>query len=140
MTYTIDDLKPGMSESFTKTVSERDVTLFGEISGDMNPIHFDEAYAKTTIFGGRIVHGALVLSYLSTVLGTKMPGPGAIFLSQTTSFKAPVRIGDTVTAICTVREVFPARRRVIFDCICKVKDAVVVEGEATVMMPARKAA
>ena len=140
MTYTIDDLKPGMSESFTKTVSERDVTLFGEISGDMNPIHFDEAYAKTTIFGGRIVHGALVLSYLSTVLGTKMPGPGAIFLSQTTSFKAPVRIGDTVTAVCTVREVFPARRRVIFDCICKVKDAVVVEGEATVMMPARKAA
>ena len=140
MTYTIDDLKPGMSESFTKTVSERDVTLFGEISGDMNPVHFDEAYAKTTIFGGRIVHGALVLSYLSTVLGTKMPGPGAIFLSQTTSFKAPVRIGDTVTAICTVREVFPARRRVIFDCICKVKDAVVVEGEATVMLPARKAA
>jgi 3-hydroxybutyryl-CoA dehydratase len=140
MTYTIDDLKPGMSESFTKTISERDVTLFGEISGDMNPIHFDEAYAKTTIFGGRIVHGALVLSYLSTVLGTKMPGPGAIFLSQTTSFKAPVRIGDTVTAICTVRDVFPARRRVIFDCICKVKDAVVVEGEATVMMPARKAA
>jgi 3-hydroxybutyryl-CoA dehydratase len=140
MTYTIDDLKPGMSESFTKTVSERDVTLFGEISGDMNPIHFDEAYAKTTIFGGRIVHGALVLSYLSTVLGTKMPGPGAIFLSQTTSFKAPVRIGDTVTAVCTVREVFPARRRVIFDCICKVKDTVVVEGEATVMMPARKAA
>ena len=140
MTYTIDDLKPGMSESFTKTVSERDVTLFGEISGDMNPIHFDEAYAKTTIFGGRIVHGALVLSYLSTVLGTKMPGPGAIFLSQTTSFKAPVRIGDTVTAICTVRDVFPARRRVIFDCICKVKDAVVVVGEALVMMPSRKAA
>ena len=140
MTYYIDDLKPGMSESFSKAISERDVALFGEISGDMNPVHFDEAYAKTTIFGGRIAHGVLVLSYLSTVLGTKMPGPGAIFLSQTTRFKAPVRIGDTVTAICTVREVFPAKRRVIFDCICKVKDTVVVEGEATVMMPSRKAA
>ena len=140
MTYTIEDLKPGMSESFTKTISERDVSLFGEISGDMNPVHFDEAYAKTTIFGGRIVHGVLVLSYLSTVLGTKMPGPGAIFMSQTTSFKAPVRIGETVTAICTVREVFPAKRQVIFDCICKVKDRVVVEGEATVIMPSRRAA
>jgi 3-hydroxybutyryl-CoA dehydratase len=140
MTYTIGDLKPGMSESFSKTISERDVTLFGEISGDMNPVHFDEAYAKTTIFGGRIVHGVLVLSYLSTVLGTKMPGPGAIFMSQTTSFKAPVRIGDTVTAICTVREVFPEKRRVIFDCVCKVKDTVVVVGEATVMMPKRPAA
>jgi 3-hydroxybutyryl-CoA dehydratase len=140
MTYTIKDLKPGMSESFTKTVSERDVEVFGEISGDMNPLHFDEAYAKTTIFGGRIAHGALVLSYLSTVLGTKIPGPGAIFMSQSTRFKSPVRIGDTVTAICTVREVFPEKRRVIFDCICKVEDTVVVEGEATVMMPSRKAA
>jgi 3-hydroxybutyryl-CoA dehydratase len=140
MTYYIEDLKPGMSESFTKTVSERDVELFGEVSGDTNPVHFDEAYAKTTIFRGRIAHGVLVLSYLSTVLGTKMPGPGAIFMSQTTSFKGAVRIGDSVTAICTVREVFRARRRVIFDCVCKVKDKVVVEGEATVMMPSRKAA
>jgi 3-hydroxybutyryl-CoA dehydratase len=140
MTYYIEDLKPGMSESFTKTISERDVQLFGEVSGDMNPLHFDEAYAKTTIFGGRIAHGVLVLSLLSTVLGTKMPGPGAIFLNQSTRFKAAVRIGDTVTAICTVREVMPARRRVTFDCICKVKDTVVVEGEATVMMPSRKAA
>ena len=139
MTYYIEDLKPGMSESFTKTVSERDVTLFGEISGDMNPVHFDEAYAKTTIFKGRIVHGVLVLSYLSTVLGTKMPGPGAIFMSQTTSFKAPVRIGDTVMAICTVRELLPEKRRVIFDCLCKVKDTVVMEGEATVMAPSRPA-
>ena len=140
MTYYIDDLKPGMSESFSKTVSERDVELFGEVSGDMNPVHFDEDYAKTTIFGGRIVHGVLVLSLLSTVLGTKMPGPGAIFLNQSTRFKAPVRIGETVTAVCTVREVFPSRRRVIFDCICKVLDKVVVVGEATVMMPSRPAA
>ena len=140
MAYYIEDLKPGMSESFSKTIGERDVALFGEISGDMNPVHFDEAYAKQTVFKGRIAHGVLSLALLSTVLGMKMPGPGTIFLSQSTRFKAPVRIGDTVMAICTVRELLPEKRRVIFDCICKVKDTVVVEGEATVMMPSRKAA
>jgi len=140
MAYTIDELKPGMSASYSKTVSEADVTAFGEISGDMNPVHFDEAYAKTTIFRGRIAHGVLSLGYISTVLGMKMPGPGTIFLSQTTRFKAPVRIGDTVTAICTVRELLPEKRRVIFDCVCKVGDTVVMEGEALVMAPARSAA
>jgi 3-hydroxybutyryl-CoA dehydratase len=140
MTYYIEDLKPGMSESFSKTVSERDVQLFGEVSGDTNPVHFDEEFAKTTIFKGRIAHGILSASYISTVLGMKMPGPGTIFLSSTTRFKAPVRIGDTVTAICTVREVIAAKRRVTFDCICKVGDTVVVEGEALVMTPSRPAA
>jgi 3-hydroxybutyryl-CoA dehydratase len=140
MTYYVEDLKPGMSESFSKTVSERDVQLFGEVSGDMNPVHFDEAYARKTIFRGRIAHGVLSLAFLSTVLGMKMPGPGTIFLSQATRFKAPVRIGDTVTAICTVRELLPEKRRVIFDCVCKVKDTVVMEGEATVMAPSRPAA
>jgi 3-hydroxybutyryl-CoA dehydratase len=135
MTYTIEDLHPGMSESFTKTVSERDVTLFGEISGDTNPVHFDDGFAKNTIFKGRIAHGLLSASYISTVLGMKMPGPGTIFLSLTTRFTAPVRIGDTVTAICTVREVDAARRRVLFDCVCKVKDTVVLEGAALVMAP-----
>ena len=140
MAYMIDELKPGMSASYSKTVSEADVTAFGEISGDMNPVHFDEAYAKTTIFRGRIAHGVLSLGYISTVLGMKMPGPGTIFLSQTTRFKAPVRIGDTVTAICTVRELLPEKRRVIFDCVCKVGDTVVMEGEALVMAPPRSAA
>jgi len=140
MAYYIEDLKPGMSESFSKTIGERDVALFGEISGDMNPVHFDEAYAKQTVFKGRIAHGVLSLALLSTVLGMKMPGPGTIFLSQSTRFKAPVRIGDTVMAICTVRELLPEKRRVIFDCLCKVKDTVVMEGEATVIAPARPAA
>ncbi len=137
MTYYIEDLKPGMAESFTKTVSARDVELFGEISGDVNPVHFDEAFAQSTIFKGRIAHGVLSASYISTVLGMKMPGPGTIFMSLTTRFKAPVRIGDTVTTTCTVREVNPEKRRVIFDCLCKVKDATVIEGEAMVMAPAR---
>jgi 3-hydroxybutyryl-CoA dehydratase len=137
MTYYIDDLKPGMSESFSKTVSESDIQKFGEISGDVNPVHFDEEFARTTPFKGRIAHGMLSASYISTVLGMKMPGPGTIFMQLTTRFKAPVRIGDTVTAVCTVREVNAEKRRVTFDCVCTVKDAVVVEGEALVMVPAR---
>ena len=78
MTYYIDDLKPGMSESFTKTISERDIQLFGEVSGDTNPVHFDEAFASSTPFKGRIAHGVLTASYISTVLGMDMPGPGTI--------------------------------------------------------------
>jgi 3-hydroxybutyryl-CoA dehydratase len=136
MTHYIDDLKPGMSESYARTVSERDVALFGEVSGDMNPVHFDEEFAKKTIFKGRIVHGALTLSFLSTVLGLKMPGPGTVVFNLTIAFKAPVRIGDTVTALVTVRELV-GTRRAIFDCVCKVGDMIVAEGEALVMAPAR---
>ncbi len=137
MPYYIDQLKPGMSESFTKTVSETDIQKFGEVSGDMNPVHFDEEWASKTIFKGRIAHGVLSASYISTVLGMQMPGPGTIFMSLTTRFRAPVRIGDTVVATCTVREVDEAKRRVTFDCTCKVGDTTVVEGEALVMAPAR---
>jgi len=135
--YYIEELQPGMSESFEKTVTERDVELFGEVSGDLNPVHFDEEFARKTIFRGRIAHGVLCLSYISTVLGMKIPGPGTIFMSATSRFRAPVRIGDTVTTVCTVREVVPENRRVLFDCLCKVRDTVVVEGEALVMAPAR---
>jgi 3-hydroxybutyryl-CoA dehydratase len=137
MPYYADELKPGMSESFTKTVSESDVQKFGEVSGDMNPAHFDEEYAKGTIFKTRIAHGVLSASYISTVLGMKMPGPGTIFMSVTCRFRAPVHIGETVTATCTVREVNVEKRRVIFDCACKVGDTTVLDGEALVMAPAR---
>ena len=137
MPYYIDELKPGMSATFEKTVSERDIELFGEVSGDMNPVHFDEEFARKTIFRGRIAHGVLCLSYISTVLGMKMPGPGTIFMSATSRFKAPVRIGDTVVTQCTVRDVVLEKRRVLFDCLCTVGDTVVVEGEALVMAPGR---
>jgi 3-hydroxybutyryl-CoA dehydratase len=137
VTYYIEDLKPGMSESFEKTVTERDIQLFGEVSGDLNPVHFDEEYARKTIFRGRVAHGVLCLSYISTVLGTKMPGPGTIFVTATSRFKAPVRIGDAVKTTCTVKEIMPEKRRVMFDCVCKVGDTVAVEGEALVMVPAR---
>ena len=137
MSYVIEDLQPGMSANFVKTVTERDIVLFGEVSGDVNPVHFDEDFASKTPFKGRIAHGVLGASYISTVLGMQMPGPGTIFLGLNIRFKAPVRIGDTVTAICTVRDVIAEKRRAIFDCVCKVGDTVVIEGEATVMPPAR---
>jgi 3-hydroxybutyryl-CoA dehydratase len=126
-----------MSETFAKSISEHDVEMFGEVSGDRNPVHFDEDYARGTMFKGRIAHGMLSASYISTVLGMRMPGPGTIFMSLTTRFKAPVRIGDTVVTTCTVREVNAEKRRVIFDCACKVGETTVIEGEAMVMAPSR---
>ena len=135
--YFIEDLNPGMSESYTRTVTEADVDLFGAVTGDLNPLHFNEEYAKGTVFKGRIAHGMLTTSYLSTVLGTKMPGPGAIFVSAAVRFKAPVRIGDTVTATCTVRSINMHRKRATFDCIVRSGDTTVVQGEAIVMVPSR---
>ena len=114
--------EPGSPRAIHATVTERDIQQFGEVSGDVNPVHFDEEFAKKTMFKGRIAHGMLCASYISTVLGMKMPGPGTIFMSATTRFKAPVRIGDTVVTTCTVREVNAEKRRVIFDCVCKVGD------------------
>ena len=137
--YTIEELQPGMSASYSQAVTEADIQKFGEVTGDFNPVHFDEDYARTTIFRGRIAHGLLSAGFISTVLGTKLPGAGAIFMSATIRFKAPVRIGDVVTALCTVREVIAAKRRVICDCICKVGDTTVIDAEAMLMVPARRA-
>lgn len=134
----IDDLSVGQSASYTRTITESDVQKFGEVSGDFNPLHFDEAYAKTTIFRGRIAHGVLSLSFISTVLGTQLPGAGAIFLGATVRFKSPVRIGDTVTATCTVKEINRPRNRVTFECNCKVENSIVVECETQVMVPSRR--
>ena len=133
----LEDLSIGQSASYTRTITESDVQQFGAVSGDLNPLHFDEDYAKTTIFRGRIAHGMLSASFLSTVLGTQLPGAGSIFLSATIRFKAPVRIGDTVAASCTVREINTQKGRVIFDCVCKVGDIVVIEGDAMVKVPSR---
>jgi 3-hydroxybutyryl-CoA dehydratase len=137
--YYIEDLKPGMSASYERKVSADDIQKFGEVSGDFNPVHFDDEYAKSTIFRGRIAHGLLTAGYISTVLGTKLPGAGAIFMSATIRFKAPVRIGDIVTAICTVREVIAEKKRVICDCVCKVGEHAVIEAEAMLMVPGRRA-
>jgi 3-hydroxybutyryl-CoA dehydratase len=133
----IEDLTVGQSASYSRTITEADIQQFGAVSGDLNPLHFDEEYARTTLFKGRIAHGMLSASFLSTVLGTELPGAGSIFLSATIRFKAPVRIGDTVVATCTAREINLQKNRVIFDCVCKVGDTVVIEGDAMVKVPSR---
>ena len=137
MAYYIDQLQPGMSASTSKTVTEADIILFAGISTDVNPAHLDEEYAKGTMFGTRIAHGMLSAGFISTVLGTKLPGPGAIYLAQTLKFKAPVKIGDTVVARCTIKELNAEKRKAKFDTICTVRGKVVLEGEADIMVPAR---
>jgi 3-hydroxybutyryl-CoA dehydratase len=137
--HDIEDLAPGMSASFAKTVTEADILMFAAVSGDLNPAHLNEEYAKTTMFGGRIAHGMLTAGLISAVLANKLPGPGTIYLGQTLKFKAPVRAGDTVTATVTVREVFVDKKRVILDAVCKVGDKVVLEGESTMLCTSSKA-
>jgi 3-hydroxybutyryl-CoA dehydratase len=136
--YDIEDLQPGMSASFAKTVTEADILLFAGVSCDINAVHLNEEYARTTMFGGRIAHGMLTAGFISAVLANKLPGPGTIYLGQTLKFKAPVRAGDTVTATVTVREVFVDKKRVILDAVCTVGDKVVLEGESTMLCTSSK--
>ena len=136
-THFFEDLEIGMAESFSKTVSEADIVAFAEVTGDKNPVHLDEAYAAKTMFKGRIAHGMLTAGLISAVFGTKMPGPGAIYISQTLNFKAPVRIGDHVVAKVEVVELNAEKRRARFKCVCLVNDKPVLEGEAMLMVPGR---
>jgi 3-hydroxybutyryl-CoA dehydratase len=136
VTVCYEDIQLGQSASMEKTVTERDVQMFGEATGDLNPLHFDQAYAAKTIFRGRVAHGALSIGFISAVIGMKLPGEGTIFVSARTDFKAPVRIGDTVLTTCTVKEI-RERRQVVLDCVCRVGDTVVVTGEALVLAPKR---
>ncbi len=132
--YYLEDLSVGMSAVYSKTVTEADIVMFAGVSGDTNPVHLDEAFAAETPFKGRIAHGMLGASLISTVLGTKLPGPGCIYVSQDLRFKAPVRIGDTVVARVTVSEILAEKRRVTFACECRVGDTVVIDGAATLMV------
>jgi 3-hydroxybutyryl-CoA dehydratase len=133
--YTIGELSVGMTATYEHVVTAADVEAFAAVSGDHNPVHLDEAYAKTTRFKGRIAHGLLVASFISTVLAAKLPGPGTVYLGQTLSFKAPVRLGDKVEARVTVSEVIPDKGRAILKTQCRVGETVVLDGEATVLAP-----
>ena len=135
--YYLEDLEVGMSDSFAKTISEADVYGFAGISGDTNPVHINEEYAGTTPFGQRIAHGMLSAALISTVAGTKLPGPGAIYVDQQIKFKAPLFIGQTARAEVTVKEINERRRRVICDTNVYVGDKVIATGEATFMVDAR---
>jgi 3-hydroxybutyryl-CoA dehydratase len=137
--YYLEDLEVGMEASYAKTITDADVILFAGISGDDNPVHINDEYAKTTVFKERIVHGMFSAALISAVLGTRLPGPGAIYIDQQISFKAPVHIGDTVVAKAKIVEINQERRRVKLETTCKVGDTVVAEGVATNMVDRRPA-
>ena len=134
-----EELSLGQEASLAKTVSEADIVAFADISGDRNPVHLDPEYAATTIFKERIAHGMLSAAYISAVFGMQLPGPGAIYISQTLNFKAPVKIGDTVVTTVKVAELVPEKKRAKFECVCTVNGKPVVQGEAVLMVPARPA-
>jgi 3-hydroxybutyryl-CoA dehydratase len=136
-TYYFEDLSVGMRETYAKQVKASDVVGFAEISGDRNPVHLSEHFAAKTPFGGRIAHGLYTASLISAVIGTRLPGPGAIYVSQTLRFLAPVRIGDTVDASVEVVELTEKGRRAKLRCECRVGETLVLEGEAEVKIPAR---
>jgi 3-hydroxybutyryl-CoA dehydratase len=137
---TFADLAVGMTVSIQNTVSEQDVIDFARVSGDHNPLHMDEEYAKTTVFGGRIAHGALSASYISAVLGNDLPGPGAVFLELNLKFVRPVRIGNTVVSTAEVIEMIERGNRVRLAVKGEVDGKVVMRGEALVMVPVGKPA
>lgn len=133
---TISEMQVGDSASFTKTVSEHDVYTYAGVSGDFNPAHVNEVEAQKGMFGKRIAHGMLSAGFISTVLGTQLPGPGTIYMGQELRFTKPVFFGDTITAKVTVAELIPEKNRAILDTVCTNQNGeVVIKGKATVMPP-----
>lgn len=131
----LEDLALGQCFEKINVVSEDDISRFAEVSGDDNPLHVDEAYARTTLFKGRIAHGMISASYISAILGTQLPGAGSIYLSQSLKFRAPVRIGDSVVSRVEITAIDSLKKKVKLACVCKVKQVIVLEGEAEVMVP-----
>jgi 3-hydroxybutyryl-CoA dehydratase len=128
------DIQVGDQGTYSKTIRDEDVRRFAEITGDFNPVHVDEEFARNSLFGGRIAHGFLTGALISTVFGTILPGPNTIYLSQELNFKAPVKIGDTITAVCEVLEKKDAKKILKFKTQVKNQAGkVVLDGQATVM-------
>ncbi len=133
---TLSELAVGMTASVTKTYSEWDVLTFAAVTGDLNPAHVDQAFAQGSIFHGKVAHGLLTASLISAVLGTTLPGPGTIYLSQDLTFRRPVRIGDTITATVEVTELIPEKNLARLKTTCtNQRGEVVLEGTALVMPP-----
>lgn len=137
-TIVIEEMELGMTRHLTKEITDRDIALFAEVSTDHNPVHMDDAYARDTIFEGRIAHGMLTAGLISAVIGEQLPGHGAVYLGQSLKFLAPVRPGDRVRAEVEVMEIDHARRRVKLDCRCTVGNTRVLVGEANVLAPSAK--
>ena len=132
-----EDMTTGMSESMSRTITDADIKGFAELSGDSNPIHLSEEFAAKTFLKTRIAHGIYTASFISALIGMRLPGPGAIYISQTLFFKAPVRLGDTVEATVEVAELMAEKCRARIACVCKVGDEVVLDGEAWVKVPSK---
>jgi 3-hydroxybutyryl-CoA dehydratase len=133
---TIEELQVGDTARFSKTISESDVYMFAGVTGDLNPAHVNEEYAKGTFFETRIVHGMLTASLISTVVGTMLPGPGTVYMRQEVSFLAPVKFGDTITAIVEVSEIMADKKKVRLKTYCiNQENKTVVDGEALVSPP-----
>ena len=133
---TIEELQVGDTARFSKTISESDVYMFAGVTGDLNPAHVNEEYAKGTFFKTRIAHGMLTASLISTVVGTMLPGPGTVYMRQEVSFLAPVNFGDTITAIVEVSEIIADKKRVRLKTYCiNQENQTVVDGEALVSPP-----
>ena len=137
-TICIEDIEIGMSRHLMKVITDRDIELFAEVSTDRNPVHLDDAYARDTIFEGRIAHGMLTAGLISAVIGEQLPGHGTVYLGQSLKFMAPVRPGDMVRAEVTVIGIDHAKRRVTLETLASVGKTVVLKGEALVLAPSRK--
>ena len=136
---TINEIQVGDAAEFSKTISESDVYLFAGVTGDLNPAHIDERYARKTFFKGRIAHGMLLGGFISAVIGTRLPGPGAIYIRQELKFLAPARMGDTITARVEVAEVLTEKKRVVLRTTCVNQEGtLVLDGEALISPPKPK--
>lgn len=130
-----EDIQIGMSVSYSQTITDADVKTFAGLSGDHNPVHVDEEYASSSRYKKRIAHGFISASFFSALFGTKLPGPGCVYVNQNLSFKRPVYLGDTVKAIAEVTSIDEKKRRVFFSTTCRVKNKVVISGEAELYVP-----
>lgn len=133
--YKLEELSIDQTIEYTKTVSQEDVQSFADITGDFNPVHLDAEFAATTSFGKPIAHGMLSAGFISAAIGTKLPGPGCIYLEQNLKFRAPVFIGQEVVTKITITDINERRRRVTLKTVCESEGKAVVTGEAVVMVP-----
>lgn len=140
MTRFFEDLEVGLSAQAARVVTEADVVAFAAVSGDHNPVHMDEAYARSTPFRARIAHGALIASFVSALMASEVPGPGGIYISQTANFRRPVKIGDEVTTKVSIAALDPVKSYATIAFECSVGERVVMDGEALVIVPRKRRA
>lgn len=136
--YYIEDLETGMSASLTKSFSEQDIEMYARLSTDDNPLHMDEAFAVRTRAGGRIVHGMMTASLISAIIGTRLPGPGCLWMGWEMRFLAPVRIGEAVCARAVLDDIDARKQRIRLATTCAVAGETVLEGSALVWVPSRE--